>query len=483
MGFTTRHMLSVIGRHAGEFDISLPPASSIVILLVLLVPLSAFFSAVCLALATFARSSKEGQYYLTPMLMVTMGLTVFCLSPGVELTSSTAFYGILPIAGVALLLKGLLLNPQNGELYWLSIPVLVSSVGYSVAAIWWAIDQFRREEVLFREAEKFELRIWLKHLLRDKEPTPSFSEAVFCMVLFLVLMFVALGPLSSAGVNPDGTPNPRGALRAALIQQIGLYATPPLIMAVMLTSDFRRTMRLRWPGFRALGLGAALGICCLPLTLTLSRFVAPFFPPLPESLTKQISGMADPSLGWWFVLLVFAGAPAICEELAFRGFLLSGFHARGRTALAIILSAVCFGLVHMVPQQAFNAMLLGLLLGLLALRTQSLWPGVLMHFLNNALALGHGWATKELAEGRWSGNPFVAAALQQTPDGLQFTPLVVLVCAGVAAWVVRTLVLMPDLPTSPKAVPRSSGTARRPAAPAARVRVTEPESPVAAGRV
>ena len=51
---------------------------------------------------------------------------------------------------------------------------------------------FNREDVLFREAERFDVRLWLRHLLRDKEPTPSFAEAVLCFVLVMLLQFGAL---------------------------------------------------------------------------------------------------------------------------------------------------------------------------------------------------------------------------------------------------------------------------------------------------
>ena len=64
-----------------------------------------------------------------------------------------------------------------------------------------AIDQFSREEVLFREAERFEVRLWLRHLLRDKEPTPSFTEAGFCFALIMLLQFAALKHLQEAIVT------------------------------------------------------------------------------------------------------------------------------------------------------------------------------------------------------------------------------------------------------------------------------------------
>ena len=73
--------------------------------LIALVPISALFSALCLALAAFARSTKEGQYYLMPLLLVTMPLVILPMSPGVELNLGNS---LIPITGVVLLLRSVL---------------------------------------------------------------------------------------------------------------------------------------------------------------------------------------------------------------------------------------------------------------------------------------------------------------------------------------------------------------------------------------
>ena len=95
--------------------------------------------------------------------------------------------------------------------------------------------------------------------------------------------------------------------------------------------------------------------------------------------------MSDENISVWYLLLVFAVTPAICEEVAFRGFILSGFSRNKRTGLAIVFSSLAFGIIHMIPQQVFNATLLGLVLGLLTIRSNSLFPAVLFHFIYNSL--------------------------------------------------------------------------------------------------
>ena len=70
-------------------------------------PLAAFFSAVCVALAVLARSMKEGQYYMTPLYLVSLPLIFLTLAPEIELN---LFYSLVPITGVALLLRALILG-------------------------------------------------------------------------------------------------------------------------------------------------------------------------------------------------------------------------------------------------------------------------------------------------------------------------------------------------------------------------------------
>ena len=56
-----------------------------------------FLAALCLALAAFARSTKEGQYYLMPLLLVVMPLAVLPTAPGVDLTLGNS---LIPVTGI-----------------------------------------------------------------------------------------------------------------------------------------------------------------------------------------------------------------------------------------------------------------------------------------------------------------------------------------------------------------------------------------------
>ncbi|MEX0718705.1 MAG: ABC transporter permease subunit/CPBP intramembrane protease [Planctomycetaceae bacterium] len=434
MGLTGKYMASMAGGGTLSRigDLTFPGFGSLVWVFVLLIPLAALFSALCLALATFARSSKEGQYYLTPLLMVTLGLTVFCLSPGVEITP---FFSIMPIVGPALLLRELLASSGSAQPLVYAIPVLATSVIYSLLALWWAIDQFSREDVLFREAERFELGLWVRHVLRDKGPVPSFTEAGFCFVLIMLLQFAAFKAFNAATVAGYDMP------RLLMIQQIVIVATPALLMGIMLTTSVRRTFKLRMPSLGILAIAGALPFVLHPLSFELQHSLSWFFPPLPEGAKRAMEAMSAGDHAWWVVLLAFAVAPAVCEEIAFRGFILSGFHSTGRTWLAIVLSSLTFGIMHMIPQQVFNASLLGLVLGLIAIRGGSLFPAILFHFLFNALAIGHGKLGADPPA--WLRDaPFEWFA--KSVEGVIRYPWPTLVLAALASIVLLRMLVKPD---------------------------------------
>ena len=461
MGFTGKYTVSMTAgvAGAGMGAVPLPTPLALFWLVVLLIPLAAFFSALCLSLATFARSNKEGQYYLTPLFMITMGMTMFSMSPSIELTATggaSLFYCAMPIVGPALLLKALLMNPGNTEVLVFALPVLMSSIGYSLLALWWAVEQFKSEDVLFREAEQFDLKLWLKQLLRDKAPLPTFAQAAGCFMLMMFLQFLTIKLLTGSMVGVAAEDLGRKMMELAVAQQLALIAAPAIFMALLLTSSARRTLRLTMPSGRMLAVAIALPFVLHPLAIELLANLQSFFPQLPDSAKAAFATMSDDTLPLYVVIGVFALTPALCEEVAFRGFILSGFGSGGRTGIAIILSSVTFGLIHMVPQQVFNASLLGMVLGLIAVRSNSLLPGVAFHLCFNSLAVFHGQASANFSESKpdWLDNGLISWFVSCPNDTIRYNFLTLMTCAGAAFLMIRWLINQGESRKDPNALPR-----------------------------
>ena len=431
----TGGFLTDLAAGGGAGGLELPPASALGWVLLLALPMAAMFSALSLALAMFARSSKEGQYYLTPLVTVTIGLAVFAASP---LVSISPFYSVLPVVGPALLLKGLL-SPGAGEgLVWFLPVVLLFSTAYSVLALWWAREQFNREEILFREAEQFDVLTWLKQLVTERDETPSIAEAGVCFFVIMVLQLAAMKlfrPLMLEGTA-------QATMTALVMQQTLMMALPAILFGALLTANLRKTFLLFAPNWKLLAAAAALPLLLHPLSVEMGAFLSEhFFEPLPESFAKGLEPMTNGSVPLLVAVAVFALTPAICEEIAFRGFLLTGFNTRKQYWGAIIGSALCFGIVHMIPQQVFNAALLGLVLGLLAVRSGSLLPGMLFHLMYNSLEV----LRSRTDEASLSFARLGESMIVQVGDdpGVRYGWLLLTLCGGAAAAILTWLVRQP----------------------------------------
>ncbi|HEX3727979.1 MAG TPA: ABC transporter permease subunit/CPBP intramembrane protease, partial [Pirellulales bacterium] len=282
-----------------------PPGLAIVWLAVALVPVSALFSALCLALAAFARSNKEGQYYLMPLVLVTMPLTILPMAPGVELTIGNA---LVPVTGLVLLLRSML---EGNYLEALPYIPLVTAVTLLCCwlAIRWATNQFNTESVLFRESERWDLGLWIKHLLRDREPTPSFAEAMFCGVLILMIRFF----LNFALPAPQGF---RDFVMLAAVTQLVVVLSPALFMTIMLTRSPAQTLLLRRPPLMAALAAVLLAVVVNPAANLLQTLVIRVYP-LNEELARVLQELSLSGDNLAVTILVIAILPAICEELAF----------------------------------------------------------------------------------------------------------------------------------------------------------------------
>ena len=192
----------------------------------------------------------------------------------------------------------------------------------------------------------------------------------------------------------------------ALVTQVVVILSPALLMTVMLTRSPRKTLLLNWPNWWSVPVAVLLAVALHP-SINLMHVCVMRLYPVSESLTKALEKLlADPQ-SLWLKLLVIAVVPAICEELAFRGFVLSGLRHSGSKWRAIAVSSLFFGLAHAIFQQSLTAGLMGLVLGYIAVQTGSLLPCVLFHATHNSLQVLMEKITPELlVRHPWLGGVF-----------------------------------------------------------------------------
>jgi sodium transport system permease protein len=217
------------------------------------------------------------------------------------------------------------------------------------------------------------------------------------------------------------------------ISSVVCIALPALLMTLFLTGSPRATLLLdRAPRASACVAAVLLAAVLHPVGQQLVTWIVQLYPIQADALAG-LSDFLKTSPNIWATLFLFAMLPAVCEELAFRGFILSGLRHLGKKWWAIGLSAVFFGMTHSIIQQSIAATVIGLVLGYVAIQTSSLIPCILFHVTYNGLGIGLDAASKrfpELVE-RW---PFLRPLVQwQSAEHAVYPWYVTFSCALAAA--------------------------------------------------
>jgi sodium transport system permease protein len=144
---------SLFARAAGERTASAAAASDplpsldplgLIAVIGMVLPVAVLFSAALLAISLFAKSFKEAQSYVSPLIIVIIMPAIVGMLPGVELNVRLA---LVPILNVSLVSKELVSGVWN----WTYIGIIFGSTCvYAAAALAWAVRMFNRESVLFR---------------------------------------------------------------------------------------------------------------------------------------------------------------------------------------------------------------------------------------------------------------------------------------------------------------------------------------------
>ncbi len=331
----------------------------------LLVPVTFLFSALFLAVASFARDFKDAQNLLTPLYLPVMLLSMLTSLPGMELTAAASF---VPLLNVALLIKAIYMGDVPADLVLFT---LGSSTLYAAMALMFAARVFEREDLLVGSgrASFRQLFTWK----RQKGGTPSLDVALFGFAVILVVVFYAsiiFEKMSNKTAQLLGT-------------QYGLMLLPPLLILGLSGASIRESLALRLPKWRSVAGAVLVGISAGVVVSALALRLVPVPKEFSENLGQALMLDGQPL---WLLLFAVALTPAICEESLFRGFLFSGLSKAGPW-IALVASSLLFGLAHGSIYRLIPTATLGFLIGIVRWRSNSLIPGVLIHFLNNGIAL------------------------------------------------------------------------------------------------
>ena len=119
----------------------------------------------------------------------------------------------------------------------------------------------------------------------------------------------------------------------------------------------------------------------IPLTL-LDKYLPP-----PPWFNEMFNRIFEGDYGWIGAFMKVAVIAPVVEELIFRGLILQGFRKNYNAFVAVFMSALLFALFHLNPWQFPATFILGLLLGWLVVRTNSIVLSIIGHSINNTLVL------------------------------------------------------------------------------------------------
>jgi sodium transport system permease protein len=372
LSLTFSRMAASLGKGASsDFAFSITAEQAAVVLLAL-VPFAALTSALALAVSTLARSYKEGQNYLTPLVVFVIVPANLAILPGVRLEPTTA---LVPVLNVTLLVREALLGPVE---FLPLILTIASTAVFAVAALAFARSLFDSEAVLLRDSGDVDWRFW-----RRAPRAPASLEPWHGLLTFLVVL-VLLYYVGSGAQERD--------LRWGLVVTEVLIVLAISLVAIRLTGvGLAEGLGLRAPtkgsvlGALVIGLGAA--VAALPVTTWINELLPP--PPEFEDAMRTIAKQLEPDSPWDFVLVLalVSVLPAVCEEALHRGLLMRSFLRRWGPAAAITVSGLLFGVFHLSPYRFVWTGLLGLLLGWLAWRSRSIVTSVVAHATVNGSAI------------------------------------------------------------------------------------------------
>jgi membrane protease YdiL (CAAX protease family) len=234
----------------------------------------------------------------------------------------------------------------------------------------------------------------------------TFLGAAIVGNLAVIAAFVAMGVGTGIMMGAQGAD---GAKIQARIQELCRQPLPALLLslipcqlgmtAVVLFAAWRSKEPIKqrlglvpptgraFGGFKLATMAAFTVSTALASFILSNLFVGP--PPTGNPIAAVITNGS-----WWAITLLsilLSVIPALVEESLFRGYLQRRFLQRWSPAVAISVSSLLFALMHMDSLQHIIAVVpLGVVTGVLAYRTNSVKPGMLVHAVHNTAAVGFG---------------------------------------------------------------------------------------------
>ena len=208
------------------------------------------------------------------------------------------------------------------------------------------------------------------------KPFPSWNDLLAFLGIFLLSTLVG-GLLVAPLMKLYGSVSQQAVTLVGYVVQFAL--------AIVLAVLYRRSRGGSGTLFRfsMKWFNTALILWGVVLVFMIGVVIEPLLAIFPESYLEMLNNAVGQ--GGWAIATTVIAAP-VMEEMLFRCIVLESVRSRFGSFRAIMISAAVFGLIHIIPQQVINAFLVGIVLGFIYVKTESLTSVIILHAINNALA-------------------------------------------------------------------------------------------------
>lgn len=271
-------------------------------------------------------------------------------------------------------------------------------------------------------------------------------QTIYFIYFIVILAFVCLRIVSSLGAFSFIKDLTLLNFTTSLIIQVGILFALPLILHKITSKqkikEIFTDFKFKKPSAKIVLYSFGIGV----LACILNFFIAFIFQTIIslfgyEGLRSLSSSSYTYDTFFKFLMGVLCVGimPAFCEEFLHRGFVLQGTQKHTGYKRAIIISSILFGLMHLNINQVFYAIILGLIMGFVAVASDNIWPAVILHFTNNFINVYLEFAAaKNLFLGNLN-NYFIAIFSQSMGVGLIISTLIIGICVFALVYLITLL--------------------------------------------
>lgn len=335
------------------------------VLLLVMIVTALFITALSMCFCVFAKSFKEANNYITPVMLIVMFASMISMMPSAELNYKTA---LIPIVNVSLLIKQVMAQQMNLALVGITIGI---NFCYSVLIVWILAKMYDSENVLFTDGFQ-SFKIFEKRSDIKPGTVPKIGDLVLSVVV-LLLLSLYLGLAVSA----------KSVFGSTVVSQILILAMPLLLVWYM-KSDVKMLFSLKVPKVKDFVGGFILYVGVYALMLVVSFALMNLFPESAENTQMTFEVMMEQP--FMLIVLVMAIMPAIGEELYFRGLIFGSLRHRHPAVWAIVISSFIFGVFHLSLVKILPTGMLGACFAYVTYSAGSIFIGMFLHFFNNLMS-------------------------------------------------------------------------------------------------